>query len=400
MVSTSGSIGKRLMMILVLNLIIGLALPSTVYFLSYHIPGNSSLSDFPVGQSIFSEFVETSPDSSQFPSIWTVNSTRPFILLHSSPHVESTELIDSDTAISIALNRLNASNYGVWQVIEIEELQTPPAWQLTLETSDGNYTSTTRINAISGAIYTYRVQYEHELEGSVLPQNMSEQQAEAIAADFLRSFNYSLPHNARYESVRLTGFSYYQGHEVNLTYRMSFQEYYSDIKISTSMIRIDVSTYQRAVCNFDYDWLGISHIPQIGILTKDNAFLQAVSELANLTDPRFHGIDPTHFSIEDSELVLARLPASINSSSSDSNAYQLCWSGVLISSGSNLMEVFCDAFSGNVVFIVDSLGLQDFAMTIQSYTTIDFIKVDIILGVATLMGILVYLFARWRFERK
>lgn len=397
MASISGIIKKRLMMILVLDLVIGLALPGTIFLISYHIPGSSSIQGLPVGQSVFREFVNNSPDSAQFSSIWTINSTRPFILLRSSPQIESTELIDSNTAISIAMNRLNVLDHGVWQLIEIEELQTPPAWQLNLETSDGNYSSNIRINAISGAIYSYRVQYERELEGSVLPEYMSEQQAEIIAADFLRRFNYMLPQAARYEGVCLASYSYYQGHEVNLTYTMSFQEYFSDVEISSSRIRIDVSTYQRAVCSFSYNWLGVSTIPQFGILTKDDAFHKAISEIADSTDPRFYYVNPDHFSIENSRLVLTRLPDTMNYSSSDSTAYQFCWYGVLTSP---LIEVFCDAFSGNVAFIVDSLGLQQFGMNTQSYAILDIILTDVILGMATLVGILGYLFAKWQLGRR
>lgn len=403
MLLKSSVIRKRLVLIVLLDLVLGFALPGVVFLQSYHVPGSTSIDILPVGQTVFGEFVDTSSDSSQLQSIWKVNSTRPFILLHNYSQVDHSDVIDSSSALSIALNRLNTLNYGGWQLIESEELLTPPTWYLTLETLDGNYTSRIRIDAVSSVIYDYHVQYEHELEGGVLPESMSEQQAEEIATNFLRSFNYSLPQNSRYEDIRLVRYSSYQDQIVNLTYRMTFQEYISDIKIATSEIRIDVSTYQKAVCCFNYDWLGVPYIPQTGILSKDNAFLQVVSEISNSTDPRFMDFNPSQFSIEDIYLILTLLPDGNNFSSSESNAYQLCWRGVLKSptpTPQYLGEVYCDAFSGDVVFVDDSLGSLLFLPNIQSITVLDFIMADITLGIATLSGILTYIIARWRIRRR
>jgi len=399
LVLKSNFFGKRVVLLIILDLVLGLALPSAVFLSSYHIPGSSSIYSLPVEQSVFSEFVDASPDSVQFLSTWTINSTQPFILLHRYTQMDQAELIDSASALAIALSRLSTLNYGVWQLVESMEIPNPPSWHLTLETLDGNYSSRIGINAVSGAIFDYHVVYEHELEGGVIPDSMNEQQAEEIAVDFLRSYNYSLPQRARYDGIRLTRFSSYQSQIVNLTYRMSFQEYISDIRISTSKIRIDVSTYQRAVCSFNYDWLDVSNIPQAGILSKDTAFTKATSELANSTDPRFSEFNPNLFSIEDTFLELALLADGIDFNSSVPNAYQLCWRGQLKSPASNpqyFAVLYCDAFSGNVVLIDDSLGLAIFLNDPLSFSVLDFLMINIVLGIAALVGILTYaITTRW-----
>lgn len=292
------------------------------------LPGNSLM------ESPFAEISTenlTSMESLLYPANYEVISERPFIIRVDYTNAYSVSEIQAELAAQQFVNRV-FSNQSVQQ-LEVERRLTKlsralPRWTICFKNntySDGTHIDARiTVNAITGGIIGYS---GSPIMGQGEVANQST--AEKYATTALEELGYYIPANLRIYYINWTSYS----NENDVTYRFRFQQVVNGSMVDTSIgtISVEIDGITGGIEYLSYQWIQVDEIPTEGIVSVDRLGDGAVLTLYSVFQDSedFNEIKPQEF--------------------------RLCWVKEDLSSGRT--TVF-DAFTGDVVYLMDSFGTQ------------------------------------------
>jgi len=270
-------------------------------------------------------------ESFMYPANYEVISERPYIIRVNYTDAYSVSEIQAELAAQEFINKV-FSNQSVQQ-LEIDRRITKlsralPRWTICFKNntySDGTHIDARiTVNAITGGIIGYSGS-PIMCQGEVSNQST----AEKYATTALEELGYYIPANLRIYYINWTSYS----NENDVTYRFRFQQFVNDSMVDTRIgtISVEIDGITGGIEYLSYQWIQVDEIPTDGIVSVDRlgdgAVLTLYSVFQDIED--FNEIKPQEF--------------------------RLCWVKEDLSSGRT--TVF-DAFTGDVVYLMDSFGTQ------------------------------------------
>ncbi len=271
-------------------------------------------------------------ESLLYPANYEVISERPFIIRVDYTNAYSVSESQAELAAQQFVNRV-FSNQSVQQ-LEVDRRLTKlsralPRWAIWFKNntySDGTHIDARiTVNAITGGIIGYSGS-PIMCQGEVANQST----AEKYATTALEELGYYIPANLRIYYINWTSYS----NENDVTYRFVFQQVVNGSMVDTRIgtISVEINGITGGIEYFSYQWIQVDEIPTEGIVSVDRlgdgAVLTLYSVSPDIED--FNEIKPQEF--------------------------RLCWvKDDLLRSGRT--TVF-DAFTGDVLYLMDSYGTQ------------------------------------------
>ncbi|MHA1970246.1 MAG: hypothetical protein ACTSXE_00175 [Candidatus Thorarchaeota archaeon] len=268
-------------------------------------------------------------ESFMYPANYEVISERPYIIRVDYTNAHSVSEIQAELAAQEFINKV-FSNQSIQQ-LEIDRRVTKlstvlPRWRIGFKNntySDGIHIgATVTVNAITGGITGY-IGSPIMCQGEAANQSI----AENYATTALKELGYRIPVNLRMFYLNWTDPS----KEDDITHRFVFQQVVNNTMIYTEIgsISIEIDGITGGIEYLSYKWIQVDEIPTEGIVSVDILGDDAVLTLARVSEGDYNEIGPQEF--------------------------RLCWVKEDLKSGRT--TVF-DAFTGDVVYLMDSFGAQ------------------------------------------